>query len=168
MSTAPQITRSPTGSFSPDVFASHLAGLQAAPGWWLERKRAAYETFSGLPLPKRTDETWRFSNIQALTLEKFALLAAETAPIAPLAIPSSASLTFVNNAVLRGAASASKLPAGVIVTTIADAVTRHPELLKAHFMAQPQKLGSAKFAGLHTAFVTDGTFIYVPRGIEIV
>jgi Fe-S cluster assembly protein SufD len=34
-------------------------------------------------------------------------------------------------------------------------------------MAQPQKLGSAKFAALHAAFVRDGAFIYVPRGVEV-
>jgi hypothetical protein len=34
-------------------------------------------------------------------------------------------------------------------------------------MAQPQKLGSEKFAALHTAFVREGAFIYVPRGVEI-
>jgi len=34
-------------------------------------------------------------------------------------------------------------------------------------MAQPQKLGSEKFAALHTAFVRDGAFIYVPKGVEV-
>ena len=39
--------------------------------------------------------------------------------------------------------------------------------LRAHFMAQPQKLGSDKFAALHTAFLDDGAFIYIPRGVEL-
>jgi Fe-S cluster assembly protein SufD len=68
---------------------------------------------------------------------------------------------------MRGANSARALPPGVIVTTLADAVLRHGDLLKQHFMAQPQKLGSEKFAALHTAFVRDGVFIYVPRGVEV-
>ena len=34
-------------------------------------------------------------------------------------------------------------------------------------MAQPQKLGSEKFASLHIAFINDGAFIYVPRGVEL-
>jgi Fe-S cluster assembly protein SufD len=34
-------------------------------------------------------------------------------------------------------------------------------------MAQPQKLGSAKFAALHEAFIQDGAFILIPRGVEI-
>ena len=34
-------------------------------------------------------------------------------------------------------------------------------------MAQPQKLGSAKFAALHEAFIVDGAFVHVPRGVEL-
>jgi Fe-S cluster assembly protein SufD len=159
--------RSPIGSFTPDIFASQLASIGSAPAWWLDRKRAAYETFTSLPLPKRTDESWRFSSIANLALDGFALRAGEVPSIAPLAVANAASLTFVNNSVMRGAASASKLPAGVIVTTLSDAIENHADLLKAHFMAQPQKLGSTKFAALHAAFVRDGAFIYVPRGVEI-
>src|SRR5207237_6692827 len=36
-----------------------------------------------------------------------------------------------------------------------------------HFMWQPTVLGSAKFAALHQALVSSGTFLYVPRGVEI-
>ena len=34
-------------------------------------------------------------------------------------------------------------------------------------MSQPATLGSAKFSALHQAFVTSGTFLFVPRGVEI-
>jgi Fe-S cluster assembly protein SufD len=161
------LARSPVGSFAPDLFASHLASLAPAPAWWLERKRAAFEKFASLPLPRRTDESWRFSNILGLTLDGFALQPGAKTSLAPFPVANAASLTFVNNTLIRGASSESKLPAGVIVTTLADAALRHGDLLKAHFMAQPQKLGSEKFASLHTAFVGDGAFIYVPRGVEL-
>jgi Fe-S cluster assembly protein SufD len=160
-------TRSPIGAFTPDIFASHLATQSAAPAWWLERKRAAFQEFAGLPMPKRTDESWRFSNIAALTLDGFALQAAAKVALAPLPIASAASLTFVNNTIMRGAASQSTLPAGVVVTTLAEAAVTHSELLRTHFMSQRQRLGSEKFAALHGAFVGDGAFIYVPRGVEV-
>lgn len=75
-------------------------------------------------------------------------------------------LTFANNR-STGATAPGALPHGVIVTTLAEAVRKHADLLKAHFMAQPQRLGSEKFAALHTALVADGVFIYVPRGVEL-
>ena len=167
MSSVTTTSISPIGSFVPDIFSSHLASVAASPPWWLERKRAAFETFASLPLPKRTDESWRFSNLTGLTLDGFSLLPAEKVNIAPFPVESAASLTFVNNSIFRGAASELSLPPGVVVTNIGEAVVKHGDLLKQHFMAQPQKLGSAKFAALHTAFVRDGAFIYVPRGVEI-
>ena len=43
----------------------------------------------------------------------------------------------------------------------------HTDLFRKHFMSQPATLGSAKFAALHQALVSSGTFLYVPRGVEI-
>src|SRR6476619_2480214 len=57
--------------------------------------------------------------------------------------------------------------AGVIFTTLAHALEKHSDLLREHFMAQPARLGSAKFAALHKAIVRAGTFLWVPRGLEI-
>src|SRR5262245_49832875 len=99
-SSAPATTvRSPIGAFGPDIFASHLASLAATPAWWLDRKRAAFEKFLALPLPKRTDESWRFSNIASLTLDGFALLPQRLDSNPPIATSpfGSPALTFVNN-----------------------------------------------------------------------
>jgi Fe-S cluster assembly protein SufD len=161
------VTSPATGSFTTDAFAAHLATQKSAPAWWLERKRAAYAQFAALPMPSRTNEGWRFSSISTLTLEGFA--AGRVAPGAAVDAPfGAAALTFANNALSSRTALPADLAAkGVIVTTIAEAVVRHADLLKAHFMAQPQKLGSEKFAALHTAFVAEGAFIYVPKGIEV-
>jgi Fe-S cluster assembly protein SufD len=47
------------------------------------------------------------------------------------------------------------------------ALLEHEDLFRQHFMAQPATLGSAKFSALHEAFVTSGTFVYVPKGVEV-
>lgn len=166
--TAPLATNSLLGSFTPDIFASILASQAGAPAWWLERKRAAFEKFAALPLPKRTDESWRFSNLGTLSLEGFALRPAELAELPLLPIASAAAITFINNLAIRSdERERAALPAGVIVTTLAEAAEKHADLLRAHFMAQPQKLGSDKFAALHAAFLRDGAFIYIPRGVTL-
>src|ERR1043165_8912493 len=132
-------TKSSIGSFTAEAFAAHLASLAGSPAWWLERKRAAYEKFAALPLPKRTDETWRFSNISTLTLDGFTVgragskATSSTTPFGP------ASLTFVNNALAgRGTLTPELSSKGVVVTTLADAAVKYADMLKAHFMAQPQ------------------------------
>jgi Fe-S cluster assembly protein SufD len=163
-------TKSIVGSFTAEAFAAHLATQASLPAWWLDRKRAAYAKFAALPMPKRTDESWRFSNIGTLTLDGFAPAAPADlkTEVSALDVTGAAALTFVNNRVTaRTAISAELADKGVIVATLAEAVVKHADLLKAHFMAQPQKLGSEKFAALHTAFISDGAFIHIPRGVTL-
>jgi Fe-S cluster assembly protein SufD len=168
--TAPAPVADLIGGFTPEAFARHLAALKGAPAWWLERKRSAYARFEALPMPSRTDEGWRFSNIAGVTLGGYSPADAAPAKGVPavLALESAATLSFVNGRFAGGSGTPPDLAAkGVIVSTLSEAVAKHPELLREHFMAQPQKLGSAKFAALHEAFVQDGAFIHVPRGVEI-
>ncbi len=160
------------GSFTPEAFNAHLATQSDAPVWWLDYKRKSYARFAELPMPKRTDETWRFSNISGLTLDGFKV--GRVVPNAPSNLPTGtgidgvAALTFINNVLVGSTLLAPELTAqGVIVTTLAAAAKTHADLLRAHFMAQPQKLGSEKFAALHSAFVGDGAFIYIPKGVEL-
>ena len=164
--------KSTTGSFAAGAFAAHLAGRGAAPAWWLDRKREAHARFAGLPLPGRTDEGWRFSNLAGLTLDGFALPGASDARAAAatpdFGLKPAATLVFANNRPIPVGSPAADLAAqGVVFAPLSEALIRHGELLRRHFMAQPQRLGSEKFAALHTAFVGDGAFIYVPRGVEI-
>src|SRR6266853_2388305 len=56
---------------------------------------------------------------------------------------------------------------GVIFQPLERAIVEHRELFRKHFMSQPAILGSAKFAALHQALVSSGTFLFVPRGVEI-
>ncbi|HYD84219.1 MAG TPA: Fe-S cluster assembly protein SufD, partial [Opitutus sp.] len=68
---ATALSQTTVGSFTPEAFDAHLATQSSAPVWWLDRKRDAYARFAALPMPKRTDESWRFSNISTLTLDGF-------------------------------------------------------------------------------------------------
>jgi Fe-S cluster assembly protein SufD len=160
------------GGFTPEVFASHLKEIAGAPAWWIERKRAAYARFEAHPLPSRTDEGWRFSSIATVTLGGYSPAGAEVAsdwlPGSALDVESAATLSFMNGRASGGVPVSPTLAAkGVTVSTISQALQVHPELLREHFMAQPQKLGSAKFAALHEAFILDGAFVHVPRGVEV-
>lgn len=164
------IPASPNGAFTPDVFASHLAGLGPLPSWWLDLKREAWSRFTALPLPQRKDELWRFSTVAGLTLDGYALPAAAgaTFKVPGSRFPTAATLVFANNRVIPGEALPADLQAkGVIFCPIEDAIARHPDLVRKHFMAAPVNLGSEKFAALNAALTTSGAFLYVPKGVEI-
>lgn len=161
---------STVGSFTREAFAAHLERVKHLPAWWLDRKRAAYDRFAVAPMPKRTNEGWRFSNLATLTLEGFnaAPGACKFEQITHREIGvNGAGLVFANNRLVASqpltGADAQK---GIIFDTLQNALAKHGDLVKAHLLTQPSKLGSDKFAALHEAFLEDGAFIYVPKGVE--
>jgi Fe-S cluster assembly protein SufD len=162
-------TKSLVGSFTPEAFAAHLASLPPLPQWWLDRKRAAYERFAALPMPSRNDEAWRFSNLGGLTLAGFTLPAAvKNSPHTPIGIAKSAKLVFANGRLHSRELRSPDLAArGVVVDSLQSALVNREAVVREHLLAQPPKLGSAKFTALHEAFLHDGAFIHIPRGVEL-
>ena len=164
-------TTSYVGAFTPAAFEAHLKRVAHLPAWWLERKRAAYARFASLPMPKRTDEGWRFSSYGALTLDGFTL--PETVPFADahhtaIGIAGAATLALANHRVALSEPVAAELAEkGVIFESLQNALFKHADLVREHLLTQPSKLGSEKFAALHEAFLEDGAFIYAPKGVEI-
>ena len=55
--------------------------------------------------------------------------------------------------------------AGVIFCPISEAVQEHPELVKKH-LGTVIPIGDHFFAALNSAVFTDGTFVYVPKGVR--
>lgn len=140
----------------------------AFPAWFAARQQQAWERYEAMPAPKRGDEPWRFSNLKQLDFNGFskaeprdadALIARSTG-----LETTAAKFVFVNDVLVH---SASQLPAGVICLPLAEALVSHGDLVAEHFMKQETRLGSAKYAALHEASVSNGLFVYVPDKIEL-
>lgn len=56
---------------------------------------------------------------------------------------------------------------GVIFMNMDEAVKKHPEILKKYFMKQCIAPNLHKFAALHGAVWSGGTFIYIPKGVNV-
>ena len=141
------------------------------PAWFAARQQDAWERYLATPTPKRGDETWRFSNLKQLDLTGFSNSAGlppanNTAILARsngLAAPA-AKFVFINDELIY---SESRLPEGVICLPLATALVSHGDLVAAHFMQQQTRLGSAKFAALHEAAVSNGLFVHTGDGAVI-
>ncbi|MCX6876991.1 MAG: SufD family Fe-S cluster assembly protein [Verrucomicrobia bacterium] len=140
------------------------------PAWFAARQQTAWTRYLATPTPKRGDETWRFSNIKQLDFAGFtsaaglppdadALIARATGLAA-----TAAKFVFINDILAQ---AHSSLPAGVVCLSLAEALVSHSALVEAHFMKQETRLGSAKYAALHEASLTNGMFIHVPDGVEV-
>ena len=159
------------GSFTAEAFAAHLARCAHLPAWWLDRKRAAYARFAALPFPKRTDEGWRFASLGGLKLDGFrspdAVNLAQTAH-REIGVSGAGTLLFANHQLVFSEPISAELASrGMIFDTLQNALLQHGDLVKAHLLTQPSKLGSEKFAALHEAFLEDGAFIYVPKHLAV-
>jgi Fe-S cluster assembly protein SufD len=145
----------------------------AAPNWFKDLQAAAVQEFEGEPYPVRGDETWRFSSVKNLSLDGYfsapvfdgesSGLTRSRAYQAP-----SGRIVFANDTLVSVELFDSNLTQnGVIFTTLEQALEKHSALLKEHFMAQPVKLGSKKFAALHKSALRAGTVLVVPKNVEI-
>ena len=145
------------------------------PAWFSDQQQAAWTQFQSLPMPVRTDQAWRFSNVGVLDLAPYAtaqpLSAADAREVLERSSgldKTSGRLVFADDYFLERDVLPEKLrKAGVIFQPLERAMIEHEDLFRRHFMSQPATLGSAKFAALHEAFVRSGTFLYVPRGVEV-
>ncbi len=138
------------------------------PAWFAARQQSAWQRFLATPAPKRGDETWRFSSIKQLDFSAFQkapvtgandLIARSTGLESP-----AAKLVLANDELIH---VESHLPASVICLPLAEALVSHSDLVQAHFMKQETRLGSARFAALHEASLTNGLFVHVSDNVEI-
>src|SRR6202022_885939 len=145
----------------------------SAPDWFRELQAKAWEEFEAEPLPARGNELWRFSSVKHLALDGYVTasdFSGDTVTLTrPRQFPNPAGrIIFANEALVTAELLNPALErAGVIFTTLSDALDKHSDRLREHFMAQSARLGSAKFASLHKSLVQAGTFLWIHRGIEI-
>jgi Fe-S cluster assembly protein SufD len=145
------------------------------PDWFRDQQRAAWKQFGLLPNPTRKDQAWRFANVGLLDLSPFKCGGVLTEKDRAIILEQSRGLEEVAGRMIfagdelieRDVISDQLKRRGVIFQSLERALVEHNELFRKHFMSQPAKLGSAKFAALHQALVSSGTFLYVPRGVEI-
>jgi Fe-S cluster assembly protein SufD len=156
-----------------------LAGFEPRspelPDWFRDQQQTAWKKFEAAPYPNRKDQPWRFSNVNALDLSPYHFGAPLSQEQRQETLEQSAGLKevagrliFADDQLLRrDPLSQTLLAAGVILKPLERAIIEHQDLFRRHFMAQAATLGSAKFASLHEAFVNSGTFVYVPKGVEV-
>jgi Fe-S cluster assembly protein SufD len=149
--------------------------LHDLPEWFLDQQRAAWKQFESLPQPTRKNQAWRFSNVGLLDLAPFKSSPPLTEDDRKNILKYSRGLDqfagrmiFANDELVeRDVVSEDLKKRGVIFQPLERAMVEHPDLFQKYFMSTEATLGSAKFAALHKALVSSGTFLFVPRGVEI-
>jgi Fe-S cluster assembly protein SufD len=136
-----------------------LAAFTAQPPaepWLQQLREAAFQRFAALGFPTTHDEEWRFTNVAPIARTKFS-------PARAKAMTTNAPgnrLVFAANGEL--VERPCDLPKGVEV----GCLTGHPEAVGQH-LAHYAAYDSQSFVALNTAFVANGAFVRVPRGVVL-
>ncbi|HEX7186345.1 MAG TPA: Fe-S cluster assembly protein SufD [Thermoanaerobaculia bacterium] len=133
-------------------------------------RRMAIERFAALGFPTLQQEHWRLFNAAPIARGSFVRPAGEPTAfdlteIAPLTFEAAARLVFVDGRFAPRLSQLGELPAGTIVTSLAEALERAPEKLEPWL---GQLAGTDHpFVALNTAFLRDGAFVWAPRGAVV-
>ena len=143
--------------------------------WFGDKRRAAWQQFEASPNPTRKDQAWRFANVGLLDLAPYKISGVLSEDDRKNVLKYSRGLNhhagrmiFANDQLIeRDVVSADLKKRGVIFQPLERAMVEHADLFRKYFMSTEATLGSAKFAALHQALVSSGTFLFVPRRVEI-
>ena len=158
-----------------ETFANHLDRINGVPAWLLDLKRVSWDKFVTTPMPKRTEDAWRFSKIQSLNLDNYHLQSDSRSIKKEALQEQSNQLSSISGKIIFaddrqcGSVEFSEglHKKGVIWTTLEDAILNHSDLVKKYFTGNLPNLGAEKFGALHHALSTNGSFLYIPQGVEI-
>jgi Fe-S cluster assembly protein SufD len=138
------------------------------PAWLLPLRKAGLARFAELGFPTVHDEDWRFTNIAPLTRLPFQPAVDSTDGAARAALEknifahlSGPRLVFVNGHFHSALSSVGRLPEGVKVASLAEALKTDSAFIE-------QQLGrfaltdDNSFVALNQAFFLDGGFVHIP------
>ena len=163
-----------TAGFTEAAFETFLKSRDE-PQWLRDRRRSAFDAFTGMSLPSNRDEEWRRTDIRGLKLGGFSIpdpgqvSTEDKAAVAPawdaLAAHYATGLEQINASPTRSA-DPSKL-GGAVLIDLATAAKDHPEILERYLLTDAVSPTADAFSALHAAFWTGGTLLYVPKGVKV-
>lgn len=158
-----------TAPLAADAFGADFERFLSArrePAALTALRRAGLERFERLGFPTTRREHWRFTDLSALAairFEKSAGVPVDSDRLPPALDKAAHRLVFVNGFYTPGLSKVGRLPPGVVVSSLAEALWTRPEVIEKHLGRLPA-LEDHPFSALNDAFFEDGAFVHLPRG----
>jgi Fe-S cluster assembly protein SufD len=141
--------------------------------WLSELRRAAQARFEAVGLPTGKEEAWRFTNVAPLARTPFKLAPAPAAGTGAdvhkqftFAGEAVAEIVVVNGRFSPELSKLGKLPRGVVVSSLGEAVASGNPLAQKH-LSRYADITRNPFVALNTGFVQDGAFLFFPRSTTV-
>jgi Fe-S cluster assembly protein SufD len=131
------------------------------------------DRFSEVGFPTVRDEEWRFTPVAPIARTPFIPATPPARPVArgdlaafTFGHPEWPSLVFVNGRLSPELSNLPALPAGVVLTSMAEALATRPELVEPH-LARQAGPDATPFTALNAAFIQDGVFLRIPKDADL-
>jgi Fe-S cluster assembly protein SufD len=139
-------------------------------GWLRKLRQEGFARFSELGFPTTHDEDWRFTNVSPISRTSFQMAdgsaKVKARDLDTFRIPGAAcQLVFVNGRYAPELSSLGKLPKGLRVRSLAEAIQQARSL--EGLLGNYASFERDAFIALNTAFFADGGHVYVPRGVVV-
>jgi Fe-S cluster assembly protein SufD len=153
---------------------NYTSFAKSAPGrnlpWLRKLREDAFARFCETGFPGTKDEDWRFTNVSAIARTSFhpaGVTKLTEKEVAPFRVNGAAAeLVFVNGRFVAELSRMDDLPKGVTASSLREQMERRPETLEKTLAkyADPRR---DPFCALNTAFLSDGAYVYVSRGVVV-
>ncbi len=163
---------------SQDIYLQTFRDLEKkvagrSPAWLKSLRTDAIRAFAELGFPTTHLEDWKYTNVAPIASTAFQ--PAPWASSSEFAQPLSRSpffdlgcsrLVFVNGHFSKEFSSLAGLPKQVTVASLAETPASNAALLEEH-LGRHAEFESHAFVALNTAFIEDGAFIQIPKGVVV-
>jgi Fe-S cluster assembly protein SufD len=155
-----------------------LSNLNNEPAWLAEKRLEAWRMFENTPMPTLRDEAWRYTDISDVSIEDFLPYAPSPDVSSEGDLPeavqtliregeeNSALIVQHNSETAYSRIDEELTRKGVVFTDLHTALEEHEDLVREYlFGLVPEDYD--KFAALSAAAFSGGSFLYVPRGVDV-
>ncbi len=158
-------------NFNDEGFQSFLAN-QNEPSWLTDIRKAAWNNFNQMEWPNNRDEEWMRTDIRIFDVNRFQFPHPVPNDDLPAAVLSEGVELAGQSSSSNGASTEPPtlkqkwIDKGVLFGNLAEMATEHGDLIKQYLF---QAVGGTidKFAALHQAAWSHGTFLFVPRNVTV-
>ncbi|HET8824237.1 MAG TPA: Fe-S cluster assembly protein SufD [Terriglobales bacterium] len=140
---------------------------------WLRKLREdAFARFADVGFPTTRDEDWRFTNIAPIVRTQFRLPGASLVQLPPAELKSwniegsPSRLVFVNGRYAPELSRIDALAKGVAVSSLREQIEGNSDQISKQLGHYASTQRDA-FVALNTAFVEDGAYVHVKRGVVV-
>jgi Fe-S cluster assembly protein SufD len=155
-----------------------LSSFKGEPAWLTQKRLEAWQKYQDLPMPTLRDEAWRYTDISDVTIEDFLPYAPSPDAASEADLPdavqrliregeeNSALLVQHNSETAYSRVDEELSRKGVVFTDLHTALAEHGDIVRDKlFGLVPADYD--KFAALSAAAFAGGSFLYVPRGVDV-